>query len=191
MAHVPRFRNFICVRIVVVLLAVFAICTGTMLAQVDSCEPSHVGEGSLLFRSPVSGKYEEIPLLHTDATIDVRGLVAAATVTQQYANASNMPIEAVYVFPLPHDAAVYDMEIHVGNRVIRSVIKEREEAKKTYEKAKSEGKRAALLEEERPNIFTASVANIMPGDRIDVRLRYVEPLRWDEGRMRLEFPMVV
>src|SRR5262249_8134242 len=101
------------------------------------------------------------------------------------------PIEAVYVFPLPHDAAVYDLEIRIGNRVIRSVIKEREEAKRTYEAAKSEGKRAALVEEERPNIFTASVANIMPGDHIDVRLRYVEPLRWNEGRTRLVFPMVV
>src|SRR5208282_3315123 len=65
------------------------------------------------------------------------------------------------------------------------------EAKKVYEAAKSAGKRAALVEEERPNIFTASVANIMPGDHIDVQLRYVEPLRWEHGRMRLEFPMVV
>src|SRR5437660_3592762 len=83
------------------------------------------------------------------------------------------------------------MEIRIGNRVISSVIKEHEEAKRTYEAAKSEGKRAALVEEERPNIFTTSVANIMPGDHVDVRLRYVEPLRWEEGRMRLVFPMVV
>jgi Ca-activated chloride channel family protein len=74
---------------------------------------------------------------------------------------------------------------------IRSEIHERAEAKRIYQAAKSEGKRAALLEEERPNIFTASVANIMPNDRIDVRLRYVEPLRWDAGRIRLVFPMVV
>src|SRR5262249_6047940 len=113
------------------------------------------------------------------------------TVTQQYANSSVQPIEAVYVFPLPHDGAVYDMEIRIGNRVIRSVIRERAEAKRVYEAAKAEGKRAALVEEEGPNIFTTSVANIMPGDRIDVRLRYVEPLRWDDGHMRLVFPMVV
>src|SRR5437762_13671041 len=83
------------------------------------------------------------------------------------------------------------MEIRIGDRVIRSVIHERAEAKRIYETAKSEGKRAALLEQERPNIFTASVANIMPGDHIDVRMRYVEPLLWEEGRMRLVFPMVV
>jgi Ca-activated chloride channel homolog len=121
----------------------------------------------------------------------VRGLAAAATVTQQYVNSGTEPIEAIYVFPLPHDAAVYDMEIRIGTRVIRSVIREREEAKRVYEAAKSAGKRAALVEEERPNIFTTSVANLMPGDHIDVRLRYVEPLRWEDGRVRLVFPMVV
>ena len=118
----------------------------------------------------------------------MRGLVASATVTQQYANSSSVPIEAIYVFPLPHDAAVYDMEIRIGNRVIKSVVREREEAKRVYTQAKSEGKRAALLEQERPNIFTASVANIMPGDHIDVRMRYVQPLRWEAGKMRLVFP---
>jgi Ca-activated chloride channel homolog len=186
-------------RLVAALLAVVVMMIFTRMAagqQADSAPPRdtaspQVGEGSLLYRSPISGRYETIPLLHTGVALDVRGLVAAATVTQQYANSTNQPIEAVYIFPLPHDAAVYDMEIHVGNRVIRSTIREREEAKRVYEAAKSEGKRAALLEEERPNIFTASVANIMPGDRIDVRLRYVEPLRWEDGRMRLVFPMVV
>jgi Ca-activated chloride channel family protein len=145
----------------------------------------------LLYRSPISGRYESVPLVHTDVALDVRGLAVAATVTQQYVNNTNEPIEAVYVFPLPHDAAVYDMEIRIGNRVIRSVIREREDAKRVYAAAKSEGKRAALVEEERPNIFTASVANLMPGDHVDVRLRYVEALRWEDARVRLVFPMVV
>src|SRR5215468_5703696 len=175
------------------ILALLLIATFTAFASAQSSdrELPQVGEGSLLYRSPVSGVYEAVALIHTHVAVDVRAPVAAATVTQQYANSSTEPIEAVYVFPLPHDAAVYDMEIHIGNRVIRSVIREREEAKRVYEAARSEGKRAALVEEERPNIFTASVANIMPGDRINVRLRYVEPLRWDEGKMRLVFPMVV
>jgi Ca-activated chloride channel family protein len=184
------FNNEMCKRIVLALLALITL-TGGMFAQQSENAPSQVGEGSLLYRSPVSGRYESIPLIHTDAIVDVRGLVAAATVTQQYANSSAEPIEAVYIFPLPHDAAVYDMEIRIGKRVIRSVVREREEAKRVYQAAKSEGKRAALLEQERPNIFTASVANIMPGDRIEVRLRYVQPLRWEAGKMRLVFPMVV
>jgi Ca-activated chloride channel homolog len=173
----------ICVSLALTLLAVSAFGA--------QAEPPQVGEGSLLFRSPVSGLYEQVPLLHTDVAIDIRGLAASATVTQQYANSGSTPIEAVYVFPLPHDAAVYDMEIRVGERLIRSVVRERAEAKRVYEAARSNGKRAALVEEERPNIFTTSVANIMPGDHIDVRLRYVETLAWDEGRVRLVFPMVV
>lgn len=180
----------------IVLLAILTILAGPVFAQQDEARqsglsPSQVGEGSLLYRSGASGQYESIPLLHTDAAIDVRGLVASATVTQQYANSSGTPIEAIYVFPLPHDAAVYDMEIRIGNRVIKSVVREREEAKRVYTQARSEGKRAALLEQERPNIFTASVANIMPGDHIDVRMRYVQPLHWEAGKMRLVFPMVV
>jgi Ca-activated chloride channel family protein len=181
-AH-PRRHWFKTILAVVVLTAI-------SFAQADK-QPPQVGEGSLLYRSPVTGRFEQVPLTHTDVSIDVRGPVASATVTQQYANSSSQPIEAVYIFPLPHDAAVYDMEIRVGNRIIRSVIREREEAKKVYEAAKSAGKRAALVEEERPNVFTTSVANIMPGDHIDVRLRYVEPLRWDDGKLRLTFPMVV
>jgi Ca-activated chloride channel family protein len=184
----------VCQRFVVALLAFVTIFAGWAWGQGSddgALTPSRVGEGCLLYRSPLSGRYETVPLVHTDVALDVRGLVAAATVTQQYVNNTNEPLEAVYVFPLPHDAAVYDMEIRIGNRVIRSVIREREEAKRTYEAAKSEGKRAALVEEERPNIFTASVANLMPADHVDVRLRYVEPLRWEESRVRLVFPMVV
>lgn len=185
-----NFLNCSFARFFLALLATITILTGPSSAQTED-RPSQCGEGSLLFRSPISGRYESVPLVHTDATFDVRGLVASATVTQQYVNSSTAPIEAVYIFPLPHDAAVYDMEIRIGNRVIRSEIHERAEAKRVYEAAKSEGKRAALVEEERPNIFTASVANIMPNDRIDVRLRYVEPLKWEAGRIRLVFPMVV
>ena len=185
------FKNAMWKRVGVAFLALTTILAGPVAAQQPDHKPPQVGEGSLLYRSGSSGHYESIPLIHTDATVDVRGLVASATVTQQYANSSTEPVEAVYIFPLPHDAAVYDMEMRIGNRVIRSVVRERAEAKRIYEAAKSDGKRAALLEQERPNIFTASVANIMPGDRIDVRLRFVQPLRWEAGRMRLVFPMVV
>jgi Ca-activated chloride channel family protein len=185
------FRNQALVHVVLTVLVLMTIHVGGAFAAQADNSPPQVGEGSLLYRSPIAGRYESVPLIHTDAVVDVRGLVAAATVTQQYANSSTEPIEAVYVFPLPHDAAVYDMEIRIGNRVIRSVVRERQEAKRVYDAAKSAGKHAALLEEERPNIFTTSIANIMPGDRIDVRMRYVQPLRWEGDHMRMVFPMVV
>jgi len=184
------FKKQTSARLLVALFALVTILTCAASGQ-QAPERPQVGEGSLLYHSPLSGRYESIPLVHTDVSLDVRGLVAAATVTQQYVNSTTQPIEAVYIFPLPHEAAVYDMEIQIGNRLIRSVIRERQEAKRVYEAAKNEGKRAALVEQERPNIFTASVANIMPGDHIDVRLRYVEPLRWEDGRVRVVFPMVV
>jgi len=192
MAGLARdFRSEVRRGIFVAMVAVVTVLIGsTSAGQVDN-RGLNVGEGSLLYRSPVSGQYEPVPLVHTDVAMDVRGLVASATVTQQYANTGTEPLEAVYVFPLPHDGAVYDMEIRIGERTIRSVIRERQEAKRVYQAAKAEGKRAALVEEERPNIFTASVANIMPGDHIDVRLRYVQPLRWEAGKIRLVFPMVV
>ncbi len=194
----PRFKKNrvnqrVGMRFAPVLLALITVFAAAVSGgqNDDGASARGVGEGCLLYRSPLSGRYEAVPLVHTDVALDVRGLVAAATVTQQYVNSSNEPIEAVYVFPLPHDAALYDMEIRIGNRVIRSVIREREDAKRTYDAAKSAGKRDALVEEERPNIFTASVANLMPGDHLDVRLRYVEPLGWEESRVRLVFPMVV
>ena len=190
------------VRLTLALLAAAALFPGWVSAaqaagqdsgpEVQSEEPRpQVCEGSLLYRSPFSGRYEIVPLTHTDVAIDVTGLAASATVTQQYVNSSAEPVEAVYVFPLPHDGAVYDLEIRIGDRLIRSTIREREEAKRVYEAAKSEGKRAALVEEERPNIFTMNVANLMPGDHVDVRLRYVESLHWENGKIRLLFPMVV
>lgn len=172
-------------------LVVLLLAAGGWASGQDAPGLPPVTEGSLVYRSAASGTYDFVPLEHTKVAIDVRGLVASTTVTQRYTNRSDGPIEAVYAFPLPHDGSVYDLEVVVGQRRIRSVIREREEAKRTYEAAKAEGKRAALLEEERPNIFTASVANVMPDDRIEVRIRYVQPLAWEDGRVRLVFPMVV
>lgn len=185
------FKNAMSPRFVLALLAVATILPCAASASENDGGLPQISEGSMLYRSPISGRYDAVPLIHTDVELDVRGPVVAATVSQQYANSSSKPIEAVYIFPLPHDAAVYDMEMRIGDRLIRSVIRERAEAKRVYEAAKSEGKHAALVEQERPNIFTTSIANIMPGDRIEVRLRYVQPLQWEDGRMRLVFPMVV
>jgi Ca-activated chloride channel family protein len=183
--------------LVLLLVTVFASSARPVQSDDSSSSPQsdrsapQADEGCLLYRSATTGEFEPVALTHTDVALDVRGLVASATVAQQYVNSASAPIEAVYVFPLPHDAAVYDLEIRIGDRVIRSVIREREEAKRVYEAAKSAGQHTALVEEERPNIFTASVANILPGDHIDVRLRYVEPLTWNDGKVRLTFPMVI
>src|SRR5438105_6330977 len=95
------FNNQIWKRIAVALLAIITVLVCSAPAQQTETGPPQVGEGSLLYHSGISGRYESIPLLHTDAAIDVRGLVASATVTQQYANSGTEPIEALYIFPLP------------------------------------------------------------------------------------------
>ncbi len=133
----------------------------------------------------------EMPLQHTDVKIEVSGFVASAVVTQQYKNPFNQPIEAIYTFPLPNDAAVDDMQMTVGKRIIKGLIKLKQEARKIYETARNQGQRTSLLEQERPNIFTQSVANIMPGENIVITIRYVNILKYSEGSYELVFPMVV
>jgi Ca-activated chloride channel family protein len=131
------------------------------------------------------------PLKHTDVDADVAGFVARVNVTQQFHNASSEPVEAVYTFPLPSDAAVDDMEMRLGTRVVKGEIKRREEARDIYEAAKAAGQTAALLDQERPNIFTQAVANVMPGQDITIRISYVNLLKYEDGKYEFAFPMVV
>jgi Ca-activated chloride channel homolog len=137
------------------------------------------------------GQLVALPLAHTKVEAAVSGTLAGIWVTQYFTNTLDKPIEAIYVFPLPQMAAVDDMEMVIGERTIRSEMKRREEARKVYEEAKAAGKTASLLEQERPNMFTQSVANILPGDRIRVRIHYVQDLRYDDGSFEFIFPMVV
>ncbi len=132
----------------------------------------------------------ELPLRGTEVEARISGRVAEVFVTQRFENDGPEPIEAVYLFPLPDDAAVDRMEMRIGDRVVRGVIRERREARQTYEAARSEGRRAALLEQQRPNLFAQRVANLQPGDRVDVRLRYVQVLPYEDGQYELTFPMV-
>ena len=131
------------------------------------------------------------PLEHTDVDVDVAGFVARVTVTQRFVNPFDETIEAVYLFPLSADAAVDRMTMKIGDRTIAGRIARRDEARATYETARAEGRAASLLEQERPNVFTQSVANIPPGARIDVTISYVETLDYEDGRVEFVFPMVV
>ena len=131
------------------------------------------------------------PLKHTDVKVKIRGFVAEVTVTQEFRNPLERPIEAVYVFPLPHDSAVNATEMRVGKRIIRGKIDRHQAAREKYETARDSGKRASLLEQERPNIFTQSLANIGPGETIHVVIRYVQALPYKDGSYELVYPMVV
>lgn len=132
-----------------------------------------------------------LPLEHTDVDAKVSGFVARVKVTQRYRNPLDRPIEATYVFPLPQNAAVDDFRLVVGAHVVEGEIRRRADARRTYEAARRAGHTAALLEQERANVFTQSVANLPPGEAIEVVVRYVQPLVFDDGAYEYVFPMVV
>jgi Ca-activated chloride channel homolog len=131
------------------------------------------------------------PLKHTDVKAQISGFLSRVTVTQEFENPFKEKIEAIYTFPLPQNAAVDDMTMLVGNRTVRGKILRREEAEAVYEAAKNRGQTASLLNQERPNIFTQSVANILPGEQIKITITYVETLKYEEGSYEFVFPMVV
>jgi Ca-activated chloride channel family protein len=132
-----------------------------------------------------------LPLQRVDVDTYVTGSVAETTVTQVFHNPFKEPIEAIYAFPLPADGAVDDFTLRAGTLVVRGQIRERGEAKKIYEAAKTAGKVAALLEQERPNIFTQSVANIPPGQAIEVEIHVVHEVRQNRGTFELALPTAI
>ncbi len=153
-----------------------------------------VTEGTLLFKTNQAGRLTPAPLLKSDVQIAVTGIIARATIRQEFTNPSKKKgdwLEGIYVFPLPETAAVDHLRMKVGERIIEGQIKERVEAKKAYERAKQEGKRTSLVEQERPNIFTTSVANIGPGERVTIEIEYQETIRYENDQFQLRFPMAV
>jgi Ca-activated chloride channel family protein len=134
---------------------------------------------------------DQLPLKSTSADVKVVGVIADIIVTQIYKNESKKPLEAIYIFPASTRAAVYGMKMTVGKRTIIAKIQERKEARRQYEQAKQQGKSASLLEQQRPNVFQMNVANILPGDVIQVELKYTELLVPTDGIYELVYPTVV
>ena len=153
--------------------------------------PHKVTQGALQVFDKTGAARGECPLKHTDVQASVTGSLARVTVTQEFQNPYSDKIEAVYVFPLPQNAAVDDMTMRMGERTIKGQIKRREEARAVYEAARNAGQVASLLDQERPNIFTQAVANILPGRSVKVTISYVEFLKYEAGTYEFVFPMVV
>jgi len=166
---------------------VWIIARTRSISAVD--QPELPGQGSLVIDQ--EGTQVPLPLKHTDVQAAIHGYIASVTVVQQYQNPFDHKIEAKYVFPLPENAAVDEFVMVIGERRIRGIIRERAEAEKIYNEAKAQGYVASLLTEERPNIFTQSVANIEPRKQIDVRIHYFHTLAFDDGWHEFVFPMVV
>ena len=156
-----------------------------------SDRPGDQTSGSFLMRVRPGGEYVRSPVLSTDVKFSVSGTVARAVVSQQFRNDSPDWVEGIYVFPLPENAAVDRLQMHVGDRLIEGQIRERAQARAEYESARERGSLATLIEQERPNIFTSSVANLGPGQTLTVEIEYQQTLLYQEGSVSLRFPTVV
>lgn len=167
-------------------IAVIALALGAGPAWAGSTAP--VTEGTL--RTREAGAVVAVPLEHTEVKVRIDGFIADVEVDQRFHNPFGHKIEAVYLFPLPAKSAVNGYELVTGGRTIRGEIKLKDDARNIYKAAKTKGYVAALLTQERPNLFTQSVANIEPGATLEVRLHYVQALGYDDGAYELVFPMV-
>jgi Ca-activated chloride channel family protein len=156
-----------------------------------SDRPGDQTSGSFLMRVRPGGEYIRSPVLSTDVKFRVSGTVARAVVSQQFRNDSAEWVEGIYVFPLPENAAVDRLQMHVGDRLIEGQIRERQQARAEYEAARDRGSLASLVEQERPNIFTSSVANLGPGQTLTVEIEYQQTLLYQDGSVSLRFPTVV
>ena len=168
-------------------ILVLLILTAAVLAEPVADE---IGSGSMQVLGE-EGVVGELPLEHTSVVIDVSGNLQRATVKQVYGNPYDEVIEAIYTFPLPQSGAVDRMNMWIGDRLVKGEIHERELARQIYDEAIEAGQTASLLEQERPNIFTQSVGNILPGDSIVIEISYVAPVEYDSGEYEIVFPMVV
>jgi Ca-activated chloride channel homolog len=166
-------------------IAAFHYSEVTAVAQTEETP------GALTVLDAAGKPKSKCPLKHTDVKAEISGFLSRVVVTQEFENPFKEKIEAVYTFPLPQNAAVDDMTMIVGSRTVRGKILPRDEAQAVYEAAKAGGQVASLLDQERPNIFTQSVANILPGDQVKITISYVETLKYEDGAYEFVFPMVV
>jgi len=159
-------------------------------ANAAFANPGEARSGALLLKAE-NDRYIEAPRLGTDVDLTVSGPTLRARVTQIFHNPTNGWVEAVYVYPLPEVGAVDTLKMVIGDRIVVGELKERLEAKQIYERAKAAGRKASLVEQERPNIFTNSVANIGPGETVLVQIEYQEAVRQTGNELSLRVPLVV
>jgi Ca-activated chloride channel family protein len=135
--------------------------------------------------------YTTATLMDTVVDMKISGLVGRVSVRQEFRNEGSDWVEGIYVFPLPENAAVDRMRLYIGERYIEGEIQEKEHARKTYEEARQAGKKASLVQQQRPNLFTTSVANVAPGEKVVVEIEYLENIRYENGRFSIRFPMTL
>lgn len=189
-----RVRQLIFSGLLLVLLVLFSKYSQAnenaagQLAEFNSF--SDIGTGSLVTQAG-DGGYASLTRLNTDITIDVSGMSLLGQVKQGFKNELQQWVEATYVFPLPADSAIYAMRIKIGERVIEGEIKEKSEAQKIFVEARKSGKRASLVEQQRPNLFTTKVTNIGPGEEVVVEISYLQTLAYQDHEFELRLPLTL
>jgi Ca-activated chloride channel family protein len=176
---------------VAVVMSVAILMLSVEAHAADTVGLNDAKSGELLFASGEAGRFVAAPKVSTEVAIEVHGMVARTRVTQVFHNPAAEFVEGLYVFPLPEKAAVDRLWMQVGERTLEGQVQEKAQARKTYERAKVEGRKAALVEQQRPNLFTNAVAHIGPDERIVIRIEYQQSLRYEDGQYRLRFPMAV
>lgn len=171
------------------LLQAFAAVAFGQTMTGQEVSPARMQSGSLLFR--MRQGYTVATRINTDVEIEVSGPVARTTVRQEFRNDGAEWVEGVYVFPLPEDAAVDRLRMRIGERFIEGEIREKEQARKEYEAAKAAGKRTGLVEQQRANLFTTSVANVGPGATVVIEIGYQETLAFDDGVFSMRLPLTL
>lgn len=194
LAAFRRFRRILCRQAswrwtsLLLLVSLLPPAFGEDLAD-TIIAPANMQTGSLLMK--MKNGYSVATRMNTSIDARVNGIVARVTVRQEFRNDGAEWIEGIYVYPLPDEAAVDHLRMYIGDRFIEGDIQEKAQAKKAYEAAKANGQKASLVEQQRANMFTTSVANVAPGETVVIEIEYLETIAYDEGVFSLRFPVTI
>jgi len=183
-------RDYKLERWIVMLLSLLFFLPFVAQAQETTTLEKNQGAG-LLLKTSKPGVYAISPAVKSEVSIAVSGPLIRTSVKQTFHNTTGRCVEGVYVYPLPEMSGVETLKMTIGSRVIVGEIREREQARQEFEQAKSEGRKAALVEQQRPNVFTTSVSSVMPDEKVVIEIAYQEVAHFENGEYRLRFPMVV
>ena len=183
-------RDYTLERWIVLLLSLLFLLPFVAEAQ-ETTTLEKNDRADLLLKTSKPGVYLVSPIIKSEVSISVSGPIVRTSVKQTFHNNTGHCVEGVYVYPLPEMSAVDTLKMTIGSRVIVGEIHEREQARQEFEKAKSEGRKAALVEQSRPNVFTTSVSSVMPDDDVVIEIEYQEMAHFESGQYQIRFPMVV
>lgn len=185
-----RWLLFRCVPSLVLLSLLLTLFLSLPARAIEDTELDELSSGHMLL-SGAGGEYQPALMQESKVHFDISGMIATARLSQTFVNTSREYVEGVYVFPLPENAAVRSLEMQIGERRIVGEVKEKAQAKAIYQQAKQAGKKAVLVEQQRPNLFSNRVANVAPGETIVVQLEYVQRLEYKSGSFSLRFPTTI